>query len=138
MKRSIIAKNITTDEVFVFESAMEASRQYGFDESHIIKCCRGRRKKHKGYTWNYYLPVKSLKDAVRERPWTFAEDTIIKRYFSSGDLSKLLDLLPGRNFKDLLCRVQVLKLERNTPRIKNITPYDLIYELAEDIISEEH
>jgi len=60
MKRSIVAKSLATGNILVFESAMEASKQYGFDESHIIKCCRGRRKQHKGYTWSYYLPIKSI------------------------------------------------------------------------------
>jgi hypothetical protein len=137
MKRSIVARNTLTGEILVFESAVEASKKYGFDESHIIKCCRGRRNKHKGYTWSYYLPIKSLEDVVKEKAWTLAEDNQLKVFFGSGNLEKLVETLPGRNFKDIMCRAQILSLRRHTPQAKNITPYDLIYELAEDIFFED-
>ena len=53
-KRSIplIATNIKTGEELYFKSSMEADRE-GFDGSHIIACCKGKRKTHKGYAWRY-------------------------------------------------------------------------------------
>lgn len=38
--------------VMTFPSANEAGRQ-GFNHSHIVNCCNGKRKTHKGYTWRY-------------------------------------------------------------------------------------
>ena len=38
--------------VMTFQSTQEASRQ-GFSQSHIVHCCNGERKTHKGYTWRY-------------------------------------------------------------------------------------
>lgn len=38
--------------VMTFQSTQEASRQ-GFSQSHIVNCCNGERKTHKGYTWKY-------------------------------------------------------------------------------------
>ena len=38
--------------VMTFKSTQEASRQ-GFSQSHIVHCCNGERKTHKGYTWRY-------------------------------------------------------------------------------------
>lgn len=28
--------------------------EYGFDSSNISKCCKGKKKTHKGYIWKYY------------------------------------------------------------------------------------
>ena len=44
----------TLDGQFVkeWESLAEA-HQNGFHRSHIIACCRGKAKKHKGYIWKY-------------------------------------------------------------------------------------
>ena len=38
--------------VMVFSSTMDAGRN-GFEHSHIVDCCNGKRKTHKGYTWKY-------------------------------------------------------------------------------------
>ena len=38
--------------VLSFPSTMEAQRQ-GFCGGHIVSCCIGKRKTHKGYTWRY-------------------------------------------------------------------------------------
>ena len=38
--------------VMTFQSTAEAGRQ-GFEHSHIVACCRGERKTHKGFTWKY-------------------------------------------------------------------------------------
>jgi len=138
MKRSILARNLETGEILIFENAMDASREYGFDESHIIKCCRGRRNKHKGYTWSYYLPLNSLEDTLQERAWSIKEDALIKKSFQSGNLEVLVDSLLGRTFKDLMCRAQILGIKRNNTPAKNITPYDLIYELAEDVLFKDN
>lgn len=136
MKRSIVARNLTSGKMLFFESAAEASREHGFDESHIVKCCRGRRNKHAGYKWSYYLPVKTLEESV-EDSWTLRENEIILKNFSSGDLGDLLKRLPGRDFKDLIWRAKILGVTRNTATSKYISPYDLINELAEDILFSE-
>lgn len=38
--------------VMVFTSTMEAGRN-GFDHSHIVDCCNGKRKTHRGFEWRY-------------------------------------------------------------------------------------
>ena len=38
--------------IMVFPSTMEAQRQ-GFYSSHIVDCCNGKRKTHKGFEWLY-------------------------------------------------------------------------------------
>lgn len=38
--------------VMTFQSTMEASRN-GFNHCHIVSCCNGKRKTHKGYSWRY-------------------------------------------------------------------------------------
>lgn len=126
MSQEIIAKNITTGEIHTFDNAMEASRKMGFDSSHIIKCCRGRRTKHKGYFWSYKFP--------KENFWTFYEDEVLRNNYPSINLEKLMQMLPMRSFKDILTRTNFLNIRRNTPSSKNISGYDLIRELAEDVI----
>lgn len=41
--------------VKVWPSATECDK-YGFNHSHIAKCCNGTRKKHKGFKWSYLPP----------------------------------------------------------------------------------
>ncbi len=36
-----------------WESATQAKREGGYDDSNIRKCCIGERNKHKGYKWKY-------------------------------------------------------------------------------------
>lgn len=38
--------------VFTFQSIAEANIN-GFNQGNISECCRGKRKKHKGYEWRY-------------------------------------------------------------------------------------
>lgn len=49
-KGNIIAKNIKTGEqkLFVGNKELEA---FGFDNSHVYRCVSGKRKTHKGYTF---------------------------------------------------------------------------------------
>lgn len=48
-------KQFTTDGVFIKEypSMHEVERQTGFNPSHILKCCKGRRKSSYNYIWRY-------------------------------------------------------------------------------------
>ena len=54
LAHSIAIVQLTSDGEFVREwvSATEAGRN-GFNFSHISACCRGERKKHKGFKWMY-------------------------------------------------------------------------------------
>lgn len=38
--------------VAVWPSTMECGRN-GFDHGHVVDCCKGKRKTHKGYRWSY-------------------------------------------------------------------------------------
>ena len=132
--RSVIASNIETGEILFFESAAEAAKERGFDDSHITKCCRGRRKRHQGYSWSYHLPINTLEETVYNKAWTLQEDNCVKNYFESGDLGHLLEKLPDRNFRDLMSRAHMLGIKRKSVQAKNVSPLDLINELAEDVL----
>ena len=49
INRSILC--ITTGEVFT--SIKECCDKYNLDNSTVVKCCKGKRKSHKGYTFTY-------------------------------------------------------------------------------------
>lgn len=49
----ISKKVICVETGIVYDSAMEAERQTGANNSHIIKCCQGKYKTTKGYHWQY-------------------------------------------------------------------------------------
>ena len=44
----------TNELIKIWNSAMEAQRECGFDNGNINRCCRGKYKSHKGYKWMYY------------------------------------------------------------------------------------
>lgn len=52
-KRSKQVGAFQNDElIMTFPSTEEAKRQ-GFSSGHIVSCCRGKRKTHKGFEWRY-------------------------------------------------------------------------------------
>ena len=50
--RKVMAISLTETKVIMFQSIKQAEK-LGFDKSHISKCCIGKQKTHKGYTWKY-------------------------------------------------------------------------------------
>lgn len=46
------ATNVKTREVLYFKSLMRAEAN-GYDATSISRCCKGERKTHKGYRWEY-------------------------------------------------------------------------------------
>ena len=52
-KHSVKAINCLTNEIKVFYSVSEASREMGVDRTHITACCKGRQKTAGGYKWSY-------------------------------------------------------------------------------------
>ena len=48
---SYVATNKKTGEVLYFKTLSDAC-SYGFVKTHILACCRGTRKSHKGYYWS--------------------------------------------------------------------------------------
>ena len=52
LSKQVGAFNKNGELVMTFQSTQEASRQ-GFSQSHIVHCCNGERKTHKGYEWRY-------------------------------------------------------------------------------------
>ena len=48
----VMAKSLTENKVIVFQSINQAVR-FGFHYNEITKCCKGKMKSHKGYTWHY-------------------------------------------------------------------------------------
>ena len=45
----------TTGEVLeVFDGIVDAGTKYGFDTSHIVKCCKGKIKSIYGFAWRYF------------------------------------------------------------------------------------
>ena len=47
----------TNKVVNVWSSAMAAERECGFNNGNINSCCKGKRKTHKGYKWQYLHEV---------------------------------------------------------------------------------
>ena len=135
MRRAIIAKNLKTKEILIFKNPSEAAKK-GFDSSHIIKCCRGKRPSHRGYAWSYLFPIQSIEEVAKSDPWSLEEDNILKENFPNNNLEELLDKLPRRKFKDLILRAKSLSIHRNKKQM-DVSPYDLIQELAEDILFAE-
>lgn len=58
LNRDDLSKRViqyTLDGKFVAEylSTMDVRRKLGFDNGNISKCCNGKQKTYKGYTWRY-------------------------------------------------------------------------------------
>lgn len=52
--KPIIGINGITGNILEFE-CMKDAKKYGFSDSLICSCCKGKRKAHKGYTWFYRI-----------------------------------------------------------------------------------
>lgn len=44
--------------IATYKSATQVKKELGFHNSHIIGCCKGKRKTHKGYKWMYLSDYK--------------------------------------------------------------------------------
>lgn len=51
-KKSVKATNIKTGETLAF-SGVNETKNLGFQPSCVSNCCKGKRNKHKGYTWEF-------------------------------------------------------------------------------------
>lgn len=52
-KKKVIQLSLNGEFIKVWESTNEPSKE-GFDHRHVIACCKGKSKTHKGYKWMYY------------------------------------------------------------------------------------
>lgn len=52
-KIKVYQYRLDNELVAIWSSASEASKQLNFNVSHIVDCCNGKRKTHKGYKWSY-------------------------------------------------------------------------------------
>ena len=54
-KKSIPIVQLTLDGKYIrsYKSVMDAEREGGFTNTHIIKCCKGKSKSHKCYRFMY-------------------------------------------------------------------------------------
>ena len=62
----VIGINVKDGSIIKFECIKKA---YGFNSSHISKCCKGKRKTHNGYKWYYesdYLSMVTLSEVDSE------------------------------------------------------------------------
>ena len=50
--KKVMAISLTENKVIVFQSMAQA-KKLGFTQQNISKCCKGKRKSHKGYKWQY-------------------------------------------------------------------------------------
>ena len=50
--KKVIGKSLTENKVIVLQSTRQANK-FGFDQSTISKCCKGKQRQHKGYVWSY-------------------------------------------------------------------------------------
>ena len=59
--KSVVQIDLNTNEIInTYTRTCEASRQTGFNQSAISKCCRGERKTHKGFKWMYLSDYEKL------------------------------------------------------------------------------
>jgi hypothetical protein len=63
--KKIIGINILNNTKLEFKSIAMAKRA-GFNAGNISACCKGKRKKHKGYTWSYKETPKQNANGVTE------------------------------------------------------------------------
>ena len=58
-KLSLPIVQLTLDGKYIrsYKSSHEAEREGGFHPGNIIQCCKGKRKTHKGYKWQYLHEV---------------------------------------------------------------------------------
>lgn len=61
-RHSIIGSNILTEKQLFFISISEA-KKHGFNCGNISKCCRGKQKTHRGFTFRYATPEEIKKYA---------------------------------------------------------------------------
>ena len=59
LSRKVMAISLTETKVLVFQSMSQAEK-LGFNHDAICRCCRGKQKTHKGYTWRYIEEEKEL------------------------------------------------------------------------------
>ena len=54
-KQSKVVLQFTLEDVFIKEypSIRQAERETGFNQAHIVKCCKGKYKTAYGYKWKY-------------------------------------------------------------------------------------
>ena len=52
MAKGVKATSIKNGDVLIFNSLSDVKTQ-GFNPGHVSECYRGKRHKHKGYTWEY-------------------------------------------------------------------------------------
>ena len=53
-KRQVVKMDLDGNELKVYDTITEASKDVNGSTSHISKCCKGRMNTHKGFRWRYY------------------------------------------------------------------------------------
>lgn len=51
-KKPVVGVSIATGDTVVLCGGLEIEAA-GFDPGHVNRCCKGKRKKHGGFTWRY-------------------------------------------------------------------------------------
>lgn len=57
----VVQLTLEGELVKIWDSAIKAQKECGFDNGNINRCCRGKYKTHKGYKWMYYEDYIKLK-----------------------------------------------------------------------------
>ena len=52
-RKPIVQLTLNSEFIKLWVSTREPGKE-GFDRKHIIECCKGKAKTHKGYKWMYY------------------------------------------------------------------------------------
>lgn len=58
--KKVIAKSIANGKEIIFNSMTDAKKS-GFNIGNISACCLGKRKKHLGYSWSFYINGLAIK-----------------------------------------------------------------------------
>ena len=129
MDKSIIGIHLETGKLVTFDSVKEASEKLELDRSHVSKCCQGKRKQHKGYTWSYTPYVDISPKNIKT--WSIQEEDYLKKFFQNESFEKIVKDLTTKDFRDIVTKAKELSLTRSNVCSTKRSAYDLLYELTE-------
>ena len=72
----VVQLNLEGKLVKVWESSMDAKRG-GYNQSHIIQCCKGKRKTHGGFRWCYLYSYISKIDPRIKKVILFGKEYLV-------------------------------------------------------------
>lgn len=54
LSKKVVQLDMNNNVIKIYPSAKQAARENNFSQGHISEVCRGEKKTHKGFKWEYY------------------------------------------------------------------------------------